>query len=293
MKPWENHPVELPDGRLICAPHGLVVRGRCCVDYSFMDEVLQDSGGENSDEDNKLYNELSPGGRAAIDARWGPPSTGTGRVLPTVFIPSSSSSKPEDLFPAGKAREAIPYVPRFIHRYNPKTFLIYTDGACLNNGQANPRAGWACIFRPLTPTPTTIIAGSLEHKGPFGDSHNQTSNRAELRAVLGALRFRHWPGEGFTTLVIATDSEYVVKGATEWVQGWLRKGWRTSVGGQVKSKDLWEALLGEMERWDKFGLKVQFWRIPREWNVDADLAAKEAAQGDDVDTWREVSGVLC
>ncbi|KAJ4253903.1 hypothetical protein NW762_010301 [Fusarium torreyae] len=198
-----------------------------------------------------------------------------------------------DLFLPGISRQATPVVSRFMHRHNPKTFLIYTDGAYLNNGQSNPKAGWGCIFRPLTPTPTPTISGRLEHKGPFGDSHSQTSNRAELRAVLGALRFRHWKGEGCTTLVIATDSEYVVKGATEWVPGWLRKGWKTSAGGQVKNKDLWEALLGEMERWDTYGMKIQFWRIPREWNVDADVKAKEAAGRNDVEEWGDVLGVLC
>ncbi|KAF4465904.1 RNase H domain [Fusarium albosuccineum] len=297
-------PVELPSGRLICRPHGLVVCGRCCVDYSFMDEVLEDSDDRAEREAEELYNQLSPENRAEIDARWGPPPSsrsnaqassssrrpedvpdpspfteirrGTGQVLPTKFVPPAGST-PNTLFPLGLGLQAIPPVARFIRRDDPEQFLIYTDGACLNNGQANPKAGWACVFRPESTTPQGVFFARLETKGPFGDSHAQTSNRAELRAVIGALRFRHWVGEGFTSLVIATDSEYVVKGATEWARGWLRNGWRTRTGDEVKNKDLWEMLLGEAERWDDGGLKIQFWRIPRELNVDADRAARDVA----------------
>ncbi|KAH6892525.1 ribonuclease H-like domain-containing protein [Thelonectria olida] len=312
-------PVELPDGRLVCRPHGFVVCGRCCVDYSFMDEVLESEDEAAERLADELYNQLSPAGRAEIDARWGPPSSthtnarasshsgtpgpsvgptdafrrGTGRVLPTKFVPPSATSTPGELFPLGLGLQAIPPVARFIRRDDPEQFLIYTDGACLNNGQANPKAGWACVFRPESITPAGIFSGRLENKGPFGDEYGQTSNRAELRAVLAALRFRHWVGEGFTTLVLATDSEYVAKGATEWARGWVRNGWRTRTGGQVKNKDLWEILLGEAERWDGLGLKIQFWRISRESNVEADRAAKEAAENEVRNEYANVFGILC
>lgn len=283
--------VELDDGRLVCSSHGLVICGRCCVDYSVMDK-----GPESSD--NELYQPVN------IRSRLELPQTnafndldrslrrGTGKVLPTVFVPPSSAP-PHALFPAGTSRQAIPKVTRFIHRDDPKTLLIYTDGACLNNGQEDPRAGWAFVFRPRKPHATTYISGRLENKGPFGDDHSQTSNRAELRAVIGALRFRYWNGEGFTRLVFAIDSEYVVKGATAWVSGWLRKGWKTSSGDKAKNRDLWEALLGEMERLNAHGMKIQFWRIPREWNSEADKLAKEAAQGANNDEFIEPLGVLC
>ncbi|KAH7021922.1 ribonuclease H-like domain-containing protein [Ilyonectria destructans] len=274
-------PVELPSGRLICRPHGLVVCGRCCVDYSFMDEVLEDSDEAAERESQELYNQLSPESRAEIDARWGPPSRtpsvsfdptgdirrGIGRVLPTKFVPPSPVCTPNSLFPLGISRQAIP------------AFLMYTDGACLNNGQANPKAGWAYIFRPASTTPAGIISGRLENKGPFGGEHGQTSNHAELQAILAVLHFRHWVGKGFSTLVFATDSEYVAKGATEWARGW--------------NKDLWEMLLGEAERWHDRGLGIQFWRIPRELNVEADHAAKEAADNENVGRYLEVKGVLC
>jgi ribonuclease HI len=284
--------IELDDGRLVCTTHGLVICGRCCVDYSFVDKGLEYS-------DDELYRPVNnsprlepPQNNPFFDDLDFSLKRGTGKVIPTVFIPPSSAT-PHTLFPVGISHKAIPRVTRFIHRDDPKTLLIYTDGACLNNGQENPRAGWAFIFRPRKPNATTCISGRLENRGPFGDDHSQTSNRAELRAVIGALRFRYWNGEGFTRLVFATDSEYVVKGATAWVSGWLRKGWKTSSGDLVKNRDLWEALLGEMERWNVHGMRIQFWRIPREWNSEADQLAKEAAQGDNADKFTTNMGVLC
>ncbi|PCD21527.1 hypothetical protein AU210_016487 [Fusarium oxysporum f. sp. radicis-cucumerinum] len=283
--------IELDNGRLVCSFHGLVICGHCCVDYSFMDEALKNSDDEFYQPASvSLHSEL-PQNNAFnypdLSLR-----RGSGKTISTVFVPPTSATS-VTLFPAGISREAIPNVTRFIHRDDPKALLIYTDGACLNNGQANPRAGWAFVFRPQTPNATTYVSGRLENRGPFGDDHSQTSNRAELRAVIAALRFRYWNGEGFTTVVLATDSEYVVKGATIWVLGWFRKGWRTSSGGLVKNRDLWEALLGEMDRWNAYGVKIQFWRIPREWNVEADQLAKRAAQRDDENGFTEHLGMLC
>ncbi|RYP43198.1 hypothetical protein DL770_011780 [Monosporascus sp. CRB-9-2] len=326
-------PVELPDGRLICRRHGWTVCHYCCVDFSFMDELLEDPEERLERETNELYEQLSDEARAEIDARWGPPPStrpnaqassqvnsqsntginarpriigtaaspepdsfairrGTGRVFATKFAPPSATSTPGELFPAGIGRRAIPPVARFIRRDDPEQALIYADGACLNNGQANPKAGWAFVFKPETNQPAGIVSARLEKKGPFGDEYSQTSNRAELRAVLGALRFRHWEGEGFKVLVFATDSEYVAEGATTWARGWVRNGWKTRTGVEVKNKDLWEMLLGEFERWDYWGLKIQFWRIPRILNVTADRAAKQAAEKEDLDEYAEIKGVL-
>ena len=182
---------------------------------------------------------------------------------------------------------------RYIHKDDPNTVLIFSDGACLDNGQPNPRAGWAFVHGPGLAEKQLITSGRLEGKGPFGDDGTQTSNRAELRAVVAALRYRHWGGEGFKTIVIATDSEYVVEGSTKWARTWVSNGWKTNAGADVKNKDMWEALLGEFERWEDEGLSIKFWRIPRAWNKTADAEAKKAASKDEVtEQWAEIFG-LC
>ncbi len=105
-----------------------------------------------------------------------------------------------------------------------------------------------------------IVSGRLENKGPFGDDSVATSNRAELRAAIAALRLYNWRSAGFGSLVIATDSAYVVDGATDWVRDWVHNGWKKRSGGKVKNRDLWDLLLGEVERCKDCGLGVELGR---------------------------------
>ncbi|KAK1832049.1 ribonuclease H-like domain-containing protein [Podospora conica] len=276
---WDDiGPCELPDGRLVCAPHGLVICGRCTVDYSFMEA--------NDPEEDERIRAMS-----AFDS-FNALKRGTGRVFPTIFVPPSTTIKPTELF-SGTMRHMA--VSRYTLPHDTRTGLIHTDGACLDNGHENPRAGWGFWHGYNTASRELLTAEArVEKKGPFGDeiTQSQTSNRAELRAVIAALRFRYWPGEGFHKLVIATDSEYVVEGCTNWSKTWVRKGWVKTSGSPVKNKDLWEALLGEIERFDAAGMSIQFWRIPREWNTIADAAAKEAATTDEApEQWTEMMGM--
>ncbi|KAK6066462.1 methyltransferase domain-containing protein [Seiridium cupressi] len=178
----------------------------------------------------------------------------------------------------------------YVHRTDPQKILIFTDGACLNNGQPNPRAGWGFVYGPGILDRRAVVSGRLESQGPFGDESAQTSNRAEIRAVIAALRFRDWADQGYRAVVIATDSEYAAEGSTEWVKTWLRNGWKTQGKAEVKNRDLWEMLLGEVERWQEKGLTIQFWKIPRYWNGLADAAAKDAAAESHVPSrWTECS----
>ena len=180
-----------------------------------------------------------------------------------------------------------------MHHSNPKQALIFTDGACLNNGQPNPKAGWGFVYGPGSAGQPSVTSGRLERRGPFGDHSIQSSNRAELRAVIAALRFRHWVGEGFTSMVIATDSAYVVDGSTRWAKTWIKNGWKTSRDAEVKNKDMWEVLLGEVERWEELGMSIQLWKIPRHWNHTADaVAALAAGEKEAPDEWADVMGVL-
>jgi ribonuclease HI len=199
---------------------------------------------------------------------------GVGHVFPSAFKPPLPDSSPAELFSATRiGRSDSGETVRFVSGTDPRKILVYADGACTNNGQPNPRGGWAVVY-----SPANAASGRLEDKGPFGHDSVATSNRAELRAAIAVLRLCDWRGEGFGTIVIATDSSYVADGATGWAKGWVRNGWKTRTGGDVKNKDLWELLLGEVESWGNRGLHVALWKIPRELNADADIEAKEAAE---------------
>jgi len=316
----DEGPAELPNGRLVCGPHGLECCGRCCVDYGSMNEALSsededEDSDENGDEGEDLPDlvDATPNLNPVDSEPWDAMTRGTGRVFPKEFTPPSASITPSELFsdqrnhmmvtrhvlrdPRTTGQEGANQISHSISYTltgDPGKVLIRTDGACLDNGQPDlePRAGWA-FWHGSGPSGNLLtVSGRLEKKGPFGDDAEQASNRAELRAVIAALRFRFWPGEGVKTLVIATDSEYVVKGATEWAKKWVDNGWVTRLRGPVKNRDLWEALLGEIERFSDEGMNIEFWRVPREWNMVADTAAKQAAaDGEAPARWANIIGM--
>jgi ribonuclease HI len=274
----------------------------CCVDHRSMDDVLSESDAEPDVEPYaESYPELDPESDLedypltySRSAFRGDLRIGSGRVIPEKFILPNKTDTPQLLFPPGTGFRAFPHVHRFIRRSDPTQVLIYTGGACLDNGKKGPRGGCAFVFKFSTSMQIYGRAAfHLENKGPTGQQHQQTSNRAELRAVIGALRFRGWTGEGFKTIVIATDSEYIVNGSTTCVRGWLQNGWKRGSGAPVEDKDLWLTLLGECERWSSMGLKIKFWKIPRECNTEADRLARDAAANEPFfDKFSDINGIL-
>lgn len=102
--------------------------------------------------------------------------------------------------------------------------VIYTDGACKGNPGVG---GWGAL----------LIAGSKE-KELFGGEKDTTNNRMELMAVIQALGVLKRP----CNIVLHCDSQYVLKGITEWITGWKAKGWKTASRAPVKNVDLWQAL---------------------------------------------------
>lgn len=102
---------------------------------------------------------------------------------------------------------------------------IFCDGAC--SGNPGP-GGYGSILR----------YGATE-KELSGAEAETTNNRMELTAAIKALELLKRPCHA----VITTDSQYLVKGMTEWIQGWIRKGWVNSKKEPVLNRDLWERLL--------------------------------------------------
>jgi len=74
-----------------------------------------------------------------------------------------------------------------------------------------------------------------------GREANTTNNRMEMQAAIAALEFWQQHGQG-KSITLLTDSQYVIKGVTEWIRSWRRKGWKTASGQPVLNRDLWERL---------------------------------------------------
>lgn len=174
---------------------------------------------------------------------------------------------------------------RFFYRYDTQNeVLVYTDGSCRYNGTKLARAGCAFVYGPPTSYYERNYASfALEMCGPFGDECiTAISERAELRAVIGALRYFDWASENIQSLVVACDAQYVVDGATVHARRWIMRDWMTLYLPRrpIAHRDLWECLLGEIEKLAAKGVVVSFWWIPREWNTEADYWAKMAADVD-------------
>jgi len=102
--------------------------------------------------------------------------------------------------------------------------VIYTDGAC--KGNPGP-GGWGALLSS-GPTQKEIYGGEL----------GTTNNRMELMAVIQALEALKRP----CAITLYLDSQYVLKGITEWLPGWKAKGWKTASKQPVKNVELWKRL---------------------------------------------------
>ncbi len=107
---------------------------------------------------------------------------------------------------------------------------IFTDGACSGNPGAG---GWGVVMR----------YGKME-KELSGGSAMTTNNQMEMQAVIEALKILKEPCE----ITLTTDSQYVVRGMTEWLDDWMRRGWKTSSKKPVANQELWEELAGQAKR---------------------------------------------
>ena len=107
----------------------------------------------------------------------------------------------------------------------PDTTVAYTDGACKGNPGAG---GWGAH----------LIFSDGRTQDLYGGDSETTNNRMELMGAIQALK--HSPhGQN---LEIWTDSSYVKKGITEWIEGWKKRGWKTASKKPVANQDLWQQL---------------------------------------------------
>jgi ribonuclease HI len=104
--------------------------------------------------------------------------------------------------------------------------VMFCDGAA--KGNPGP-GGWGVVI--ATPDGQVIELG--------GAAAHTTNNKMELTAAIqGLTAIRDLP----EPIAVHTDSSYVIKGISEWIWGWRRRGWKTAEGTDVLNRDLWQAL---------------------------------------------------
>jgi ribonuclease HI len=136
-----------------------------------------------------------------------------------------------------------------------KEFTIYTDGS--SRGNPGP-GGWAAII--ISEKGIQEIGGREEHT---------TNNRMELKAAIEGLKAI----SAGSNAVVYADSEYVVKGITLWIKGWMAKNWRTAAKKPVLNQDLWQDLYTATE-----GKNIQ-WKV-----VLGHSGVKENERADEIAT---------
>ena len=101
---------------------------------------------------------------------------------------------------------------------------IFTDGAC----RGNPgKGGWGAIIR-----------SDGKEEAIYGGQNDTTNNIMELTAAIKALEYL--PEN--SSVVLTTDSKYVMQGITEWIENWKSRGWKTAKKKPVLNQGLWQRL---------------------------------------------------
>lgn len=114
--------------------------------------------------------------------------------------------------------------------------IIYTDGSSLGNPGAG---GWGGVL--LFPD------GKVKELG--GREKESTNNRMEMTAIIEALKYIENLPAGKVgnkiagkSILVHTDSMYVLNGITLWIYSWIKNDWKTKTKEDVLNKDLWETL---------------------------------------------------
>lgn len=120
--------------------------------------------------------------------------------------------------------------------------VIYTDGS----SRGNPgRGGWSAIV--MTEDEVVELGGREDLT---------TNNRMELLGAIHGLKEIDSGSTPVKEVEVLTDSQYVKKGMTEWINGWIKRNWVGSTKKPVLNRDLWELLKKEEERLTSYGVPI-------------------------------------
>jgi len=113
---------------------------------------------------------------------------------------------------------------------------VYADESCLGNGREGSNPGGAgALIEYMRPT------GEIVRRDLWVSEPATTNNRMALRSAIEAFRVIGRKGGRFRVL-FTSDSQYLVKGMTEWVYGWAGRGWRRREGA-IENLALWQELV--------------------------------------------------
>jgi ribonuclease HI len=112
--------------------------------------------------------------------------------------------------------------------------VVHVDESCLGNGREIATPGGAGGLIELKSGRTVARRDFFVH------SPDTTNNKMALAGAIGVLQLLARKGSRLTVLLIS-DSEYLVRGVREWLPGWKARGWKRK-GGEIENLALWRAL---------------------------------------------------
>jgi len=105
--------------------------------------------------------------------------------------------------------------------------IVYTDGACINNGKKNAKAGYGVFFGDMD---------SRNKSVPITEG-KITNQVAELSAIIDAVE-TILLGNANPNIIIKTDSRYCIDCVTKWCCKWEKNGWKNSSGKTIENYEL-------------------------------------------------------
>lgn len=118
---------------------------------------------------------------------------------------------------------------------NRRVALVHADESCLGNGREGKNPGGAGSLVE------TLSESGITRRDLYISSPDTTNNRMALRGAIATFA-QLLEENGSIGVVYVSDSQYLVKGMSEWVAGWRARGWRRK-GGKIENLALWQELV--------------------------------------------------
>ena len=150
-----------------------------------------------------------------------------------------------------------------------KSIKIHTDGGCRGNQHKFNIGGIGIVTRAFL---NNDMVGSTEYYQGF---KNTTNNQMELQAAIKALELCETHISNGVGVELFTDSAYVVNGINQWVDGWIKRGWKKADKKPVENKELWQRLVDLSSGKNVLIIKTKG-HANDEWNNRADALANIA-----------------
>lgn len=118
-------------------------------------------------------------------------------------------------------------VPEGFHDQDPDEFVLLTTSSSCKLSAGTYKATLQRIFRGKVTKQVTI-------RGRFMETDTA---KLEMNAVVAGLRriSRKDP----LPVVVISRNKFIARGMNEWIQGWIKNGWKNEYGRAVRNSDLW------------------------------------------------------